>query len=153
MIVVGGYIPDVFGLDQNGELFRSTEYIGKKNLVVFFYPKDFTPGCTAEACAFRDSISGFAAFDAEIIGISGDDANSHRQFADAHNLNYRLVSDAEGKIREAFGIPKKFGFLENRITFIFDKKGILRKRFSSQFFFAKHVEESLESLRKMDGTK
>lgn len=151
MLLPGDPVPDVKGMDQHGELFQSHEYIDKRNLVIFFYPKDFSPGCTAEACAFRDNISKFAALDTELVGISGDDSASHKQFADLHNLPYRLVSDTDGSIREDFGISKKFAFLSNRITFIFDKHGILRKQFSSQFFFAKHVEEALDSLQDIGG--
>lgn len=147
MLLPGDPIPDIHGIDQYGKPFHSHECIDKKNLVIFFYPKDFTPGCTAEACAFRDNLSQFTGYDAEIVGISGDDETSHKQFTEQFQLPYRLISDPDGKIREEFDIPKKFGFLSSRITFVFDKQGILRKRYSSQFFFSKHIEEALDSLR------
>jgi thioredoxin-dependent peroxiredoxin len=147
---IGSLVPDFELIDQDGKLFRINQSLGKKNLVIFFYPKDETPGCTLEACSFRDAYEDFREYDAEIIGISCDGEESHRRFADHHSLPFTLLSDPDGKIRDLFGVPRSFlGLLPGRTTYISDKNGNIIYIFNSQLDSRKHVEIALETLRKL----
>ena len=107
--------PDFELKDANGISFRLSEYIGKSPIVLFFYPKDFTPGCTAEACSFRDQYQAFVDAGAMVIGISGDSEKSHQRFAKRFNLPYTLLSDPQGKVSSLFGVQRRFmGLLPGR---------------------------------------
>jgi len=116
-------------------------------LVVFFYPKDNTPGCTAEVCAFRDDYEAFVEAGADVIGISSDDSQSHASFRERHRLPYRLMSDPGGDARKAFGIPRTLGILPGRATFVIDRQGTILYAFNSQFAPERHVKNALEALR------
>ena len=125
---------------RRGRTGRAPRSIGKP-LVVYFYPKDETYGCTAEACSFRDSYEDFVAAGADVIGISRDDAASHASFKQNHRLPFTLLSDPGGKVAAAWGVS---GFrLPGRVTFVFDDAGNVKHRFSSQIRFGKHVDEAL----------
>jgi peroxiredoxin Q/BCP len=113
-----------------------------KPLVVYFYPKDETYGCTIEACAFRDSYEDFLAAGADVIGISRDDAASHESFKQNHRLPFTLLSDPGGKVASAWGVKGRFG-LGGRVTYVFDAAGTLRHKFDSAIRFGKHVDEAL----------
>jgi thioredoxin-dependent peroxiredoxin len=142
----------VFSLpDQDGKMISLSDYRGKANVVLFFYPKDESYGCTKEACSFRDSYEDFKEAGAEVIGISADDEASHRSFAANHKLPFRLLADKDRKVAEEYGIGRSLGFLPGRVTFVIDKQGIIRKIFSSQVQFAKHSEEAIEELKKLGG--
>lgn len=119
-----------------------------KPLVVYFYPKDETYGCTKEACAFRDSYEDFVAAGAEVIGISRDDAASHASFKANHRLPFTLLSDPGGKVASAWGVKGTLG-LPGRVTYVFDKAGVLRHRFDSQIRFGKHVDEALQVVKQL----
>jgi thioredoxin-dependent peroxiredoxin len=137
--------------DQNGKLFDIGSVLGKKNLVVYFYPKDDSPGCTKEACSFRDQYEVFRQADAEIIGISSDDVESHKKFADKYHLTYTLLSDNEGKVRDLFGVPSGlFGLLPGRVTYVVNKQGIVVHTFDSQTQAERHIEESLAALKMLE---
>lgn len=123
--------------------------MGKEELVLYFYPKDNTPGCTAQACASRDDFEVFKRNGAEVIGISSDSIDSHRGFASKHSLPFILLSDGEGKVRKTYGVPSTLGMLPGRVTYIIDRKGIVRHIFSSQFNPRKHVDEALKALRSL----
>lgn len=125
------------------------DFLGKKNLVVYFYPKDFTRGCTAEACSFRDSYEAFTDLGAEVIGISSDSQDSHRDFAQQHHLHFILLSDRNGSVRKAYEIKKSFGLFAGRVSFVIDKKGIIRHIFSSQTRATAHVREALNMLKSL----
>ena len=116
-------------------------------MVVFFYPKDFTTGCTAKACSFRDSYEAFKDLGAEVIGISSDSQNSHRDFAQQHHLPFILLSDADGSVRKAYEVKKTLGFFAGRVSFVIDKKGIIRHVFSSQTRATAHVAEASNALK------
>jgi thioredoxin-dependent peroxiredoxin len=147
----GSKIPTFTLPDQNGKTINIEDYIGKKNLVIYFYPKNDTPGCTAEACSFRDQFEDLRDAGAEIIGISSDSIQSHKQFAEKHRLPFILLSDAGKKVRRAFGVPGDFlGLLPGRVTYIVDKKGIVLHVFNSQFNARQHVEEALKILKQAD---
>lgn len=123
---IGDHIPAIELKDQNGENFDLKKFVGQKALVVYFYPKDFTPGCTKEACNFRDSYEDFKELGAEVIGVSSDSPKSHAKFAGKYELPYIFLSDKSKKARNAFGVkPNLLGLLPGRETFVFDKEGRL----------------------------
>jgi thioredoxin-dependent peroxiredoxin len=124
-----------------------SDFIGNKPVVLYFYPKDDTPGCTKEACTFRDEYEGFRKLDAEVIGISSDSVESHRSFATRHHLPFTLLSDERGKVRKLYGASNTFGLFPGRVTYVLDQEGVVRHVFSSQLSVAKHVEEALKALR------
>jgi peroxiredoxin Q/BCP len=150
-IEVGSKIPSFALLDQDGNLFDINEIVGKKNLVIYFYPKDDTPGCTKEACSFRDQFEVFRDAGAEVIGISSDSVKSHKNFALKHRLQFQLLSDVDKTVRKAFGVPTDFlGLLPGRVTYIVDKAGVVQNVFNSQFNADKHVEEALRVLKNLE---
>jgi peroxiredoxin Q/BCP len=143
-ISVGSKIPSFELKNQNGELFNISTVLGKKNLVVYFYPKDDTPVCTKEACAFRDQYAVFEDAEAIIIGISAQSVESHFKFAKKHNLNFTLLSDKGNKIRKLFGVPSNFlGLIAGRVTYVINKEGKVVYLFNSQMEAEKHVDEAL----------
>jgi len=145
---IGSIIPSFVLPDQNGNLFNIDSVKGKKNLVIYFYPKDDTPGCTAQACSFRDQFEVFQEADAVIIGISGQSVKSHREFAQKHRLSFTLLSDEGNKIRKQFGVPTNFlGLLPGRVTYVADKTAKIIYIFNSQTQATKHVDETLRILR------
>jgi len=135
--------------DQNGELFNIDDVIGEDNLVIYFYPKDDSPGCTKQACSFRDAFEDFKEAGAKVIGISSDDEQSHKKFAEKHNLPFTLLADSNKTVRKQFGVPTNLlGLLPGRVTYIFDKKGLLKGVFNSQLNFDKHISEALKVIKK-----
>ena len=151
---VGDEAPDFTLPDADGRPLRLSEFRGQASVVLYFYPKDDTPICTAEACSFRDSYEAFREAGAEVIGVSSDSVASHRQFADRRQLPFRLVSDADGSLRARYGVAKTLWLLPGRVTYLIDRAGIVRHIFSSQFQAAQHVAEALRMLRETDaGTK
>ncbi len=146
----GDRMPDL-ELPGNGDKpVRLHDYLGQKTLIVYFYPKDETAGCTAEACSFRDAYEDFTAAGAEVIGISADSVKSHESFAAHHRLPFVLLSDRGGAAREAFGVGKTFGLLPGRVTFVIDRGGIVRHVFESQIRFGKHVTEALDVVKRLE---
>ena len=125
------------------------ELLGKGTVVLYFYPKDETPGCTAEACSFRDQYEDFKAAGAEVIGVSSDDGASHEAFKQHHRLPFTLLSDPSGAGAKAFGVKKTFGLIAGRVTFVIDRAGVIRHRFDSQVRVQKHVEEALEIVKSL----
>ncbi len=143
---IGDKIPSFTSIDSKGNSFDIKEYIGKP-LVIYFYPKDDTPGCTIQACTFRDKYEDFKALGAEVIGISSDSLKSHQKFASRYKLPFILLSDFDKKIRIQFGVPNDFlGLIPGRATYVIDKKGVVQLIFDSTS--AKiHIEKSLEILK------
>jgi peroxiredoxin Q/BCP len=148
-VKVGDNAPDFSLPNQSGNVVSLKDFVGKKVIVLYFYPKDFSRGCTAEACAFRDSYEVFKDEGAEVIGVSSQSVDSHRRFALANMLPYILLSDEDGKVRKLYGVPSTLGFLPGRVTYIIDKKGIVRHVFSSQSNPTKHIEEALRILKEI----
>ena len=147
-IKIGSLIPQFALADQNGDLFDINSVLGKKNLVIYFYPKDDSPGCTAQACSFQDQFEVFKEADAIIIGISAQSVESHKEFALKHRLTFTLLSDEGNKIRKQFGVPTNlFGLLPGRVTYVADKKGKVIYIFNSQINVTKHVDEALRILK------
>ena len=147
-IEVGSPVPLFTLADQNGNLFSINSVIGKKNLVIYFYPEDDSPGCTKEACYFRDEFEVFSEADALIIGISGQSVESHKKFAEKYRLSFTLLSDEGDKVRKLFGVPVNFfGLLPGRVTYVIDKSGKVVYIFNSQTQAKRHVDEALKVLR------
>jgi peroxiredoxin Q/BCP len=150
-INLGDAAPELTLPTQSGDPIALSDYQGKKAVVVFFYPKDGTPICTKEACAFRDAYEEVVEAGAVVIGVSGDSAARHQSFASNHRLPFVLVPDKDGKARRAFGVPKSMGLLPGRVTYVIDREGIVQHIFSSQFAADRHVQEALEAIRKLSG--
>ena len=143
----GDSAPDFLLKNQKGEEVSLKSFKGKKNVVLYFYPKDDTPGCTKEACTFRDQYEVLLKKGAEVIGVSSDSVDSHSKFALKYHLPFSLLADEGGKLRKAYGVQKTMGLLPGRVTYVIDKEGIVRKVFSSQLNATQHVEEALEALK------
>jgi peroxiredoxin Q/BCP len=144
-INVGDFIPSFSLLNQHGETISPEQFRGKK-LVLFFYPKDETPGCTAEVCLFRDSHQIFKDKGAEILGISSDGVDSHKRFAAKHRLTYSILSDEKGRVRSLFGVPKTLGLIPGRVTYVADENGKILHIFNALFDSTKHIQEALNYL-------
>lgn len=152
-VKVGDEAPD-FALEaQDGGQVKLSDFRGKRAVVLFFYPKDGSPGCTAEACKFRDSYESFKEFGAEVFGVSSQSVDSHSIFSLNLGLPYRLLSDEGGKVRKAYGVPASLGLLPGRVTYVIDRLGIVRHIFSSQIDVEKHVDESLRILKELEAAK
>jgi len=145
-VQVGDLAPDFTLATQTGTPVSLGEFLGKTAIVLYFYPKDDTSLCTAEACAFRDSYELFKNAGSEVIGISSDSVESHRQFAAAHTLPFILLSDVDNRVRKRYVVPTAFG-LPGRVTYVIDRHGIVRRIFFSQFTSEKHVTEALSTLQ------
>ncbi len=143
---VGDPAPDFTLPDQDGTTHSLADYRGKW-AVVYFYPADDTPGCTAESCSFRDSHEDFVDAGAVVIGVSGDSVESHKKFAAKHNLPFTLLADADGTARASYGTGKTLGLFPGRVTFVIDPEGVVRKVFSSQFRPKKHIDEALSTIK------
>lgn len=145
----GDKIPNFKAKDTNGNVFDSQEMIGQKPLVIYFYPKDNTPGCTVQACSFRDQYEDFKDLGAEVIGISSDSIASHQKFTQQYQLPFILLSDSDKKIRKLFGVPSGlFGILPGRVTYVADKTGTIIMVFDSRK--AKlHIPKALEAIREL----
>ncbi len=146
---VGDVAPDFTLPSQTGATVRLSEFRGQKNVVVYFYPKDDTPGCTAESCAFRDQYEVFKEKGAEVIGISADSPDSHQKFATRYKLPFILLSDTANQVRKLFGVPSTLGLLPGRVTYVIDKTGTVRHIFNSQLNFQGHIDESLKILQQL----
>ena len=144
---VGDQAPAFRAPLQDGTVFDLADRLGRTALVLFFYPKDDTPICTAEACAFRDAHEEFIAAGAEVVGVSGDSAASHAAFARKHGLPYSIVSDADGALRRLYGVPRTLGLLPGRVTYVIDREGIVRLVFNSAFSSSGHVRRALDAVR------
>jgi peroxiredoxin Q/BCP len=145
-LIAGMPAPDFELPDQNGSLVTLSQYRSKSPVVVYFYPKDDTTGCTAEACAFRDDTPRFESVGAVVIGISDDSTESHDKFVRKYNLPFTLLSDKGGRVRKLYGVKKTLGIIPGRVTFVIDREGIVRRVFSSQVDFKGHVREALSAL-------
>ena len=145
-IRVGDRAPDFSATAQDGSTIRLDDYLGRKALVLFFYPKDHSPICTKEACSFRDSYEQFVEAGAEVIGVSSDSAERHQAFAKQYQLSFPLISDREGALRKLFGVSSTLGLLPGRATYVIDRNGIVRLIFSAQFASDEHVQKALQAV-------
>jgi peroxiredoxin Q/BCP len=148
-VAVGDRAPDFTLPSQHGEEVRLADLLGSGPVVLYFYPKDETPGCTAEAGSFRERYASFRDMGVEVVGISSDDVASHQHFATHCNLPFLLLSDTGGRVRSAYGVPKTMGLLPGRVTYVIDREGIVRHIFSSQLQATRHVPEALAAVSKL----
>jgi peroxiredoxin Q/BCP len=150
-IQAGDKAPDFTLRDQHGEDVSSSALWARGPVVLFFYPKDFTAGCTAEACAFRDAYEDFTGAGATVVGISSQGVESKKAFAEQHRLPFTLLADEGGRVREAFGVKPSFlGLVEGRETYVIDAHGIVRHVFNSQVRPHEHVAQALAVLRSLE---
>jgi peroxiredoxin Q/BCP len=148
MIRIGDKIPEFTLQNQDGEPVNIKDIIGKKTVVLYFYPKDDTPGCTKEACSFRDQYTVFQDLGCEVIGISSDAPKAHKEFAIKYKLPFPLLADENKTVRTLFGVPSSFlGLLPGRVTYIIDTEGIVRGIFNSQLNATQHIDEALKVVR------
>ena len=147
---VGDCLPSFCLVDQDGEQ-RTPEMVRGRWLVLFFYPKDDTPGCTIQACSFRDSSAAFQELGAAVWGISGDDAISHRRFATRHGLNFPLLVDRNNSLRRSLGVPKALGLMPGRVTYVVDSEGVIRHIFSNLLDGPAHVREAERVISSLQG--
>ena len=145
---IGDTLPNFSAIDTNGAVFHSKDYIGKQSVVIYFYPKDNTPGCTTQACSFRDNYQDFKDLGTEVIGISADSVTSHVKFKSKFNLPFILLSDADKKLRKLFGVENSLIFLPGRETFVADKNGVILMIFNSMSSKI-HIQKALEILKKL----
>ncbi|MFB3889092.1 MAG: peroxiredoxin [Candidatus Bathyarchaeia archaeon] len=149
-VKIGDKAPDFTLPSQLGDNVTLSEFFGKKNVILYFYPKDETTGCTREACAFRDSYEVFTQLGAEVLGVSAQSVESHKSFASHHGLPFILLSDEKNEVRRLYGVPSSMGLIPGRVTYIIDKKGIVRHIFNSQLQPERHVEEAKQILMRLD---
>lgn len=148
-IAVGDQAPDFRLRDQHGKEVSLANFRGSKAVVLYFYPKDETPGCTKEACSFRDSYEDFVKAGAEVIGVSGDSVAKHQAFAQHHRLPFTLLADEGNALRKAYGVPATLWILPGRVTYVIDKGGVVRHVFDSQLQATKHIGEALVVIRQL----
>lgn len=149
-VQIGDHAPNfTLPTQKTGELFHLQDFIGKSFLVLYFYPKSDTPGCTAEACSFRDSYEVFKQAGAEVIGVSSDSEEAQQQFASKHKLPFILLSDKGGALRKMYGVPTTLGLLPGRVTYVIDKEGVVRHIFSDQMNATKHIGEALKVIQEI----
>jgi peroxiredoxin Q/BCP len=144
---VGDPVPDVSFRDGDG-LVRLRDLVGERVLVLYFYPKDETAGCTAQACSFRDRYQDFTDAGADVIGVSTDTARSHDSFKRHHRLPFRLLTDEGGAAAKAMGVKKTLGIVAGRSTFVIDRDGVVRLRWDGQMGAVRHVDEALAYVKK-----
>lgn len=149
LLRVGDKAPDFTLQSQDGRMVSLRDYAGSKNVVIYFYPKDFTIGCTAETKSFSDNYEDVLRLGAEVIGISSDSAESHENFAEKCGAKFPLLADRGGKVRELYGAKGTFGITPGRVTFVIDKQGIIRHVYSSQLRPKQHIPEAVEALKAM----
>ncbi|HEX5159474.1 MAG TPA: peroxiredoxin [Ktedonobacterales bacterium] len=148
-VAIGDRAPDFMLPDQTGKSVRLSDLLSEQAVVLYFYPKDETQGCTAEACSFRDSYEVFKEAGAEVVGVSSDSVESHESFAAHHRLPFILLSDEGSALRKLYGVPTTMGMFPGRVTYIIDRDGIVRHIFSSQLQFNRHVIEALDTIQGM----
>ncbi|RAM49014.1 MAG: peroxiredoxin [Hapalosiphonaceae cyanobacterium JJU2] len=148
-VKVGDTAPDFSLPSQNRSTVSLKDFRGKNAVVLYFYPKDDTPGCTAESCAFRDQYEVFKTAGAEVIGVSGDSSESHQKFAAKYNLPFILLSDKGDQVRKLYGAKAAFGLLPGRVTYVIDQHGVVQYVFDSMFNFQGHVQEALKKLQEL----
>jgi peroxiredoxin Q/BCP len=134
--------------NQDNKTINIADFIGKQNLVIYFYPKDNTKVCTAEACEFRDRMNDFAKLDSVVFGISSDSVSSHKKFADENKITFDILADTDKSVRKLFGIKANlFGLVPGRETFVIDKNGIIQGVFNSLTKSKAHIDFAREILK------
>lgn len=152
MLKPGDKAPDFNLIDSKGDVFQLSEKIKDGLIVLFFYPKNETRGCIAEACSFRDQYEVFKDQGAAVVGISSDDLQSHQKFSSKYSLPYVLLSDTGGKVRKLYDVPRTLGLIPGRTTYVIDQAGIIRYAFNSLTKPLEHVAGALEILKALQGS-
>jgi peroxiredoxin Q/BCP len=152
-IQAGDKAPDFTLPSQAGEPVRLSDRLGERVVVLYFYPRDETSGCTKEACAFRDSHEVFAEAGAEVIGVSSDSVERHAAFAGHHELPFTLLSDQGGQVRRSYGVPAALGVLPGRVTYVIDRTGTVRHVFNSMMNIGRHVEDALAVVKQLQAER
>lgn len=147
MLKNGERAPDFALPDQHGHTVTLGDLLKAKAVVIYFYPKDHTPGCTQQSCSFRDNYGAYKKLGAEIVGVSADSSTSHEGFAKAHNLPFPLLSDHNGEVAKHYDVKKTLGIFKERVTYVIDSDGVIRYALSSQFNIAAHVDKTLEVVK------
>jgi len=145
-VQVGDTAPTFTAPLQDGGTFDSATLLGRKWLVLFFYPKDNTPVCTREACAFRDSYEAFVAAGAEVVGVSSDSAATHARFAEKHRLPFPIVADTDRRLRRLCGVANPLGVIPGRVTYVIDREGVVRLVYAALFASDAHVKQALAAV-------
>ena len=146
MLDTGEIAPEFALQDQHGNLVRSSDLLGSRNVVLFFYPKDNTLVCNLEVCAFRDAHDELGSRDAVVLGVSADPVDSHHRYAQRWNLPYRLLTDVGGRVAEAYHVGRTWGLFPGRVTYVIDKQGVIRSAINDPLRASVHVGEALEAL-------
>ncbi len=152
LLAVGTKAPDFTGVLSNGTSISLSEFAGKKNVVLFFYPKDFTSGCTAQACSIRDGYGEISTLDAIVFGVSGDGSASHEKFRSSYNLPFELIADTNRAIIKLYGAGRLGGLVKStkRVTYVVDKEGIVRLIAHHELNMGEHLADVLQSLRSIN---
>jgi thioredoxin-dependent peroxiredoxin len=148
MLKIGDKVPELSASLHDGGEFSTVKLSGRP-YVIYFYPKDFTPGCSKEACSFRDRRTDITAAGAALFGVSLDGPETHKAFAELHELNFPLISDTDRKVSNAFGVVWMWGILPiaRRVTFVVDGGGVVRNVIASEFNISRHVDEAIAILK------
>lgn len=150
MLNVGSPAPDFTAKLDDGTTFRLADQRGQKNVVLYFYPKDFSAGCTKQACSFRDSFASIGRYDAMILGVSSDSEDSHRSFRERHELSFPLISDPDGKLSDLYEVRSLIPIYRPRITYVIDKQGIVRGAFRHDLAIGKHLSDTFDALERIE---
>lgn len=151
MLKPGASAPNFTATLHDGTPFELSDYRGNKNVVLYFYPKDFTPGCTSQACSFRDNYAAISAFDALIFGVSGDSETTHASFKDRHDLPFPLIADPGREVHGLYEATGLIPWMTPRLTYVVDKSGLIRAAIRHDFQVQRHVPEVLEALKDLGG--
>jgi len=146
-VKIGDIAPDFSLESASGQRVSLSDFRGMKSVVLYFYPKDETTGCTKEACGFRDSYEAFKRLGAEVLGVSSDSSESHRKFVEHHTLPFTLLSDPKKVVRKLYGVRSSIGIIPGRVTYIIDREGRVIHIFNSQTRPEEHVREALRILK------
>jgi peroxiredoxin Q/BCP len=149
---VGVQAPEFEGRLEDGSSFRLSGERGRRNVVLYFYPADFSSGCTAQACSFRDSYAAIGAYDAIIVGVSRDSAESHRAFKEKHGLAYPIITDEDGSLAETYEVRSLLPLIRPRVTYVIDKGGVVRAAFRHDIAIGRHLQDTLTALEAIEGS-
>jgi peroxiredoxin Q/BCP len=150
MLKVNQPAPDFEATLDDGSSFRLSSLRGEKNIVLYFYPADFTAGCTAEACRFRDSYEAMKALDAVVLGVSGNSAESHARFREKHGLGFPLIADEDRSIAALYDVKGALPLLRPRVTYVIDKQGVIRAAFRHDIAIGRHLTDTLRALEALE---
>jgi peroxiredoxin Q/BCP len=151
VLKIGDIAPDFELQDQSGNILTLDQAVADGNLILYFYPADFSPVCTAEACAFRDSFAGVSDVGAQVVGVSPQSVSSHRRFSKSFSIPFPLLSDPRKKAIKAYGVDGPLGFGVRRVTFLIDRSKVIRNRVVSDFFVGSHTDLLKQTLREPVG--